>query len=81
MLAGQFTQTNWTGGVPGADGKGPWMKALGADQQEIKLEAGTHMVQVNAMGGESMLRAGAARVGMDPPPTPPGPPPRVIDLS
>eukprot|EP01050_Picozoa_sp_SAG11_P018968 SAG11_NODE_2950_length_2817_cov_2.426784_3_plen_357_part_00 len=27
---GKFTQTNWTGGVPGEGGHGLWMKALGA---------------------------------------------------
>jgi predicted GH43/DUF377 family glycosyl hydrolase len=45
---GKFTQTNWTAGVPGTNGVGMWMKALGADQQEIKLEAGTHIQQLES---------------------------------
>lgn len=43
---GRFTQTNWTAGVPG--GVGPWMKALGEAKQEIKLEAGAHMVELES---------------------------------
>jgi predicted GH43/DUF377 family glycosyl hydrolase len=45
---GVFTQTNWTGGVPGVNGVGPWMQALGAEQEEIKLEAGTHWVELES---------------------------------
>ena len=45
---GKFTQVNWTAGVPGDGGVGRWMAPLGADQQEIKLEAGTHMVQLDS---------------------------------
>jgi hypothetical protein len=48
ISSGKFTQTNWTGGVPGVDGNGLWMQALGANQQEIKLEAGSHMVQLES---------------------------------
>mmetsp|Transcript_8515 Transcript_8515/g.21877 ORF Transcript_8515/g.21877 Transcript_8515/m.21877 type:complete len:464 (-) Transcript_8515:21-1412(-) len=43
ISSGKFTQTNWTGGVPGVGGSGPWMQPLGASQEEIKLEAGTHI--------------------------------------
>ena len=48
IAKGQFTQVNWTAGVPGDGGVGPWMAPLGADQQEIKLEAGTHMVRLTS---------------------------------
>jgi hypothetical protein len=50
ISSGKFTQTNWTAGVPGPSGEGVglWMKALGADQQEIKLEAGTSRCTVGA---------------------------------
>ena len=34
--------------MPGVSGNGLWMKALGADKQEIKLEAGSHMVQLES---------------------------------
>ena len=48
ISTGKFTQTNWTAGVPGVGGVGPWMKALGDAQQEIKLEAGAHMVELDS---------------------------------
>ena len=48
ISTGKFTQTNWTGGVPGIDGVGLWMQALGAEQEEIKLEAGSHLVQLES---------------------------------
>ena len=86
ISTGKFTQTNWSAGVPGVGGVGPWMKALGeAEQvrkryfcavfnvkmivlprqardkhgertqkkstvflQEIKLEAGAHMVELES---------------------------------
>ena len=50
---GHFTQVNWTAGVPGPDGTyvdgvGQWMQPLGAEYEEIKLEAGAHMVQLDS---------------------------------
>jgi hypothetical protein len=48
ISTGKFTQTNWTAGVPGTGGVGLWMQALGSDQQEIKLEAGTHIQQLES---------------------------------
>jgi len=45
---GQFTQVNWTAGVPGPNGVGKWMQPLGAEYEEIKLEAGAHMVQLDS---------------------------------
>ena len=45
LSRGEFKQVNWTQGVPG--GAWPWMEPLGAAMQEIKLEAGAHMVQLD----------------------------------
>lgn len=38
---GRFIQANWSSGV--APGNEMWLEPLGAAQQEIKLEAGTHI--------------------------------------
>ena len=36
ISTGKFTQTNWSAGVPGVGGVGPWMKALGEAEQVRK---------------------------------------------
>ena len=46
MPAGLALGASGTAGVPG--GSGLWMQPLGASQQEIKLEAGSHMVQLES---------------------------------
>ena len=47
ISAGDFVQTNWTSGVPGDGGIGPWMTPLGEAAEEIKLEAGAHWVTLS----------------------------------
>lgn len=46
ISTGKFTQMNWTGGV--ANNNNLWMEPLGTDLKEIKLEAGTHMMQLSS---------------------------------
>eukprot|EP01051_Picozoa_sp_SAG22_P015085 SAG22_NODE_1922_length_3307_cov_1.973504_3_plen_480_part_00 len=45
---GKFTQVKWSAGVPGTNGSGLWMQHLGAAHQEVKLEAGAHMVELES---------------------------------
>ena len=47
ISTGEFVRTNWTSGVPGDGGVGPWMTPLGEAADEIKLEAGTHWVTLS----------------------------------
>ena len=47
ISTGKFVQTNWTGGVPGEGGVGPWLTPLGEAEEEIKLEAGAHLVTLS----------------------------------
>lgn len=48
LSTAKFTQVNWTAGVPGPGGVGPWMQPLGEGAEEVKLEAGTHLVELES---------------------------------
>jgi len=59
---GQFTQTNWSSGVP--NGQGLWLLPLGAAEQEVKLEAGTHIQTLST--GDYLFFYAAATPGWVP---------------
>eukprot|EP00039_Didymoeca_costata_P002135 m.57738 g.57738 ORF g.57738 m.57738 type:complete len:451 (+) comp11128_c0_seq1:75-1427(+) len=46
ISSGKFTQVNWTSGV--INNNSPWLLPLGSDQQEVKLEAGTHIMELSS---------------------------------
>lgn len=45
IAKGVFEQVNWTSGVE--HNNSPWLLPLGSDFNEIKLEAGTHPMQLS----------------------------------